>query len=330
MTKDSSPEQPDDRDAPAESAASKYRRRQLERQLGPTQFLDEPPPVTHDTLWRGLARKGEARLLVVRATDAAREAAGRLNASAEVAKLIGELVVSSLLVRSTLNPDARMQVYIRHDGPTGKMVVDTWEGGGVRVYVKSPEATSELDGALFGPGLMEVSRTHAATGKSWKSTVQLQGDRVEDFMMHFLLESEQVLSLLRVEVTLAHGQVQSALGYLVQLMPEGTREDLQRMTANLEAMSPLTDAMSHDDPDARAWAESLMAGFLWDQCAREMVEYECRCSDQRILHMLSTLPRTDLEELAADPNDIEITCDFCRTRYSVKPSVVATLLEPPS
>ncbi len=325
------PEKPEERaDEPKETAASKYRRRQLERQLGPTQFLDEPPPVTHDTLWRGLARKGEARVLVVRATDAAKEAASRLGASEEVAKLIGELIVSSLLVRSTLNPDARMQVYIRHDGPTGKMVVDTWEGGGVRVFVKTPEATRELDGALFGPGVMEVSRTHAATGKSWRSTVQLQGDRVEDFMMHYLLESEQVLSLLRVEVTAGQGTVQSAVGYLVQLMPEGTHDDLKRMTANLELMTPLSEGMSHADPDGRAWAEALMQGFLWDQCAREMVEYECRCSDQRILHMLSTLPRADLEEMAADPEMIEITCDFCRTKYSVKPSVIAGLLERPS
>ena len=327
------PEKPaptDERDAPQESAASKYRRKQLERQLGPTQFLDQAPAYARDTLWRGLARKGEARLLVVRATEAAKEAASRLNASEEVAKLIGELVVSSLLVRSTLNPDARMQVYIRHDGPTGKMVVDAWEGGGVRVYVKTPEATTSLDGALFGPGLMEVARTHAATGKSWRSTVQLQGDRVEDFMMHYLLESEQVLSLLRVEVTVGQGTVQSALGYLVQLMPEGTHDDLKQMTANLEGMTPLAEGMSDVDPDGRAWAEALMQGFLWDQCAREMVEYECRCSEQRIVHMLSTLPRADLEEMANDAVDLEISCDFCRTQYTVKPAVIAELLESPS
>ncbi len=298
--------------------------------MGPTQYLDQPPPHGQDTLWRGLARQGEARLLVVRATDAANEAASRLGASPEVTKLVGELVVASLLVRSTLNPDARMQVYIRHDGPTGKMVVDAWEGGGVRVYVKTPEATSALDGALFGPGLMEVARTHAATGKSWRSTVQLQGDRIEDFMMHYLLESEQVLSLLRVEVTVANGVIENALGYLVQLMPEGTREDLQRMTANLETLAPLATGMTPDDPDGRDWAQALMAGFRWDQCAREMVEYECRCSEARIVHMLSTLPRADLEEMAADPNDLEVICDFCRTKYTVKPAVVAELLEPPS
>ncbi len=320
----------DERDAPSETAASKYRRKQLERQLGPTQFIDEPPPLTHDTLWRGLARKGEARLLVVRATEAAQEAASRLNASGEVAKLVGELIVAALLVRSTLNPDARMQVYIRHDGPTGKMVADVWEGGGVRVYVKQPEATAELDGTLFGPGLMEVARTHAATGKSWRSTVQLQGDRIEDFMMHYLLESEQVLSLLRVEVDVANGVVTSALGYLVQLMPEGTHDDLKRMTQNLQTMTPLTEGMSHGDPDARGWAELLMDGFRWDQCGREMVEYECRCSEARILQMLSTLPPADLQEMASDTNDVEISCDFCRTKYLVKPSAIGELLEPPS
>ena len=89
----------------AETQAERLRRLYLERRDGPTQFIDAAPSLEVDTLWRGLTRGGEARLLVVRATQTVREAAARLECSADVAQLLGELMVSTLLVRSTvLNP----------------------------------------------------------------------------------------------------------------------------------------------------------------------------------------------------------------------------------
>lgn len=327
------PEKPEEiqpADAPQETAASKYRRRQLERQLGPTQFLDMAPPLTADTLWRGLTRNGEARLLVVRATDAVREATERQNCSEDVAKLAAQLMVAALLVRSTLNPEARLQMYLRHDGPVGQIVVDAWESGGVRTYIKDPTVALADGTPLIGAGLLEVARHQASNRRSWRSAVQLQGENVEDFMMHYLLESEQILSLLRVEVEVNAGKVLSAVGYLVQLMPEGTREDLVQMTANLEAQGSLELGMTTEDPDARLWAEGLMKGFRWDQCAREMVAFECRCSEQRVLNMLATLPHDDLRELSSGTEPLEMTCDFCRMQYRIAPVRVAELLELPS
>ena len=70
MTKDSLPEKPDERaDAPPETAASKYRRRQLERQLGPTQFLDEPPPYARGPAWVSSSTRDESARRNARSWD---------------------------------------------------------------------------------------------------------------------------------------------------------------------------------------------------------------------------------------------------------------------
>ena len=45
---------------------------------------------------------------------------------------------------------------------------------------------------------------------------------------------------------------------LVQLMPEGTRGDIQKILENLGALPPLHQAMTAADPDARAWAGALL------------------------------------------------------------------------
>lgn len=321
---------PDDPDHPLESAADRKRRLYLERKQGPTQVLDPAAEMSADTLWRGLTRDGQARLLVVRATHAAREAAQRLEASNDVAKLIGEFLVGALLIRSTLNPEERLQLFVNHEGPVGQLIVDVWDNGGVRAYVKHTQEESATFGFLVGAGVLQVSRSRTFNRQAHQTSVSLQGESVEEFLMHYLLESEQILSLLRIEVTADQGQIQSALGYIVQLMPEGTREDLAQITSNLVALPKLQTGMTVEDPDGRQWAEQLLRGFSWDQCAREQVSYQCRCSEDRILAMLSSLPRPDIEDLAAGVEPLEMTCDYCRTKYNIRPAQVAMLLELPS
>lgn len=307
----------------------RYRRLARERKLGPTQFIDAAPNFDEDTLWRGLTREGEVRLLAVRATTTVQEAVRRLECSADVGRLLGELMVATLLVRSTLNPEERMQVFLNHRGPTGQIVVDAWDTGGIRAFVANPQASRKEHGFLIGEGTLQVTRSRGNSERSHRSTMALQGEGVVDNMMHYLLESEQILSLLRVEMV-QRGDVQSAVGLLVQLMPEGTREDLQRLVGNLQALPGLTVGMTAEDPDGRAWAEGLMDGFHWDQCAREAVRFQCRCSEERILSMLATLPRADIAELARGTDLLEMTCDYCKTGYKLKPTRVALLLQDPS
>ncbi|MFZ4577567.1 MAG: Hsp33 family molecular chaperone HslO [Myxococcota bacterium] len=313
-----------------ESPGSRARRLYLERKTGPTQHFDEAPPLPQDTLWRGLSRGGEVRLLVVRATTSVQQVAERIHCNEETAQLLGEVVLAALLVRSTLNPEERIQVALRHHGPVGQVLVDVWETGGFRVHMRHPEAKRDEFGFLIGHGILEVTRSRVSAKRSHRSVVELEGERVDDFMMKYLLESEQVLSLLRVEVAVQNGVVQHAVGYLLQLMPGGTREHLKQIVENLQTLPLLSLGMTEGDPDGRAWAEQLMRGLPWDSCAREEVRFQCRCSEDRFLEILSTLPRHEIEELAAGTELLDISCDYCGKDYQIRPNQVRVLLDPPS
>lgn len=319
----------------APKAEAVLRREQLQaeraaaRRAAPVGYIDPPPPLQADTLWRSLTRNGEARLLVVRATQTVAEAAQRLQTSPDVTRVLGELLLGTLLLRSTLSPDERLQLYLNHHGPIGQVAVDAWKEGGVRAYVKHPHEELRAFGFLIGEGTLQVSRIQG--GRSYSSTVPLDGNNVADFLMNYLLESEQILSLLRTEVEVDHdGQVLYAVGYLVQLMPEGTRHDLRVITAALEAAAPLAEAMTAEDPDARQWAGQLLASLGWDQVARESVAFQCRCGPDRMLAMLSSLPRKDLAELATSKTPLELQCDYCHARYQVHPQALQPLLGKPS
>lgn len=318
--------------APAEAVQRREELRQARRQarlVAPISWVEPAVPLDRDTLWRSLTREGEARLLVVRATQAVREAAARMHATPDVAKLVAELMIGALLVRSTINPDERLQLYLNHEGPLGQVAIEAWDDGGVRAYVAHPEESNEIFGLLIGAGSLQISR--ALGTKHYASSVALNGENVSDYLMHYLLESEQILSLVHTDVRLgADGQVQSASGYLLQMMPEGTRNDLRKILHNIQGIAGIGDAMTADDPDARAWAKALFEGFGWDQCAREPVAFRCRCSRDRMMAMLSSLPKGDMAELAEGSEPLELVCDYCHTKYYVRPGELRELMVEPS
>ncbi len=310
------------------SAAEQYRRAAEARRTGPTLWLDPAPSYEEDTLWRGLTRDGELRVLVCRATRTAREIVSRLGCSNEVGQLVGEALTALQLLRSTVNPDAQMQLLLQHDGPLGQLVVDAWPDGGMRAHVANPKASAD-GGGLVGEGIATIVRYSRARG-SYRSDLQLAGDGIEGLAMRYLLESEQILGLLQVSAEIDDGGELDLFGYLVQVTPEGTRADLQRLVDNLGDMPPIPQAQSADDPDGRAWASALLADFRWDQCARQELRFDCRCSRERVLGTLATLPRADLTELAASGEAIETVCEYCQERYRIDPRQIGQLLEEPN
>ncbi len=52
----------------------------------------------------------------------------------------------------------------------------------------------------------------------------------------------------------------------------------------------------------------------------------CPCSKVRSLATLGSIPTEDLEELIEDGKDLELVCDFCRSKYIVTPDEIREIL----
>lgn len=308
------------------SAVERYRLAAEQRKFGPPLTLDPAPDVGSDTMWRGLARDGQMRLLVARCTNAVRENCTRLGGDREVSRLAGETLIASLLLRSTLNPGEQLQFIARNEGPAGRIVADVWADGGMRATVEVRKIPVGLNG--LGDGNLEITRTRGGR-QVYLSAIPLQAT-IAETVMHYLLTSEQIVSLLRVEQVIERGRLVFAGGYIVQMMPEGSREDLAKLVSNIDGLQPLRQGMTENDADGRRWTSDLLDGFLWDQVGREDVRFRCRCSNERVMSMLSALPRTDIKELLVDREAVETVCEYCATKYVVSPEQLKSLLAEPS
>jgi molecular chaperone Hsp33 len=311
-----------------ESAVERYKRRRAERLAGPPQWLDPAPSLAEDTLWRGLTRGGEIRVLVARTRALVAESGRRLGTSDDATRILGELLTACYLARSTLNPSAQLQMLLRNPGSAGRLVADVWAGdAGARAAIAHPEATAARDGILLDNGLLEVSRI-ARNGAPYRSSLQYEAAGIEAAVTEYLVRSEQIVALVHLEVQVADGVVASSCGYLVQLTPEGTRAQLDELLGRVERMPALTRGMTQDDPDGRAWAAQLLDGLLWDQVARERPFFACPCSRGRLVAALSALPRADLQELVDSGEPTESICEYCNTTYTLSVPELQVLLAP--
>jgi molecular chaperone Hsp33 len=104
-----------------------------------------------------------------------------------------------------------------------------------------------------------------------------------------------------------------ATGLMLQAMPERKTGSgyWQRMIANLQDLDVVRMCQLQD--------EVLLSALFPDDDIRvfdpEPVEFHCDCSEQRIDNMLRMLGATELQDLIAQQDPVEISCEFCNHTY---------------
>jgi molecular chaperone Hsp33 len=59
----------------------------------------------------------------------------------------------------------------------------------------------------------------------------------------------------------------------------------------------------------------------------DSVRFGCQCSAERVALALSTLPKSDIQDLLAEEAPTELTCDYCGKSYAFQKAHLRGLLE---
>lgn len=281
------------------------------------------PESSQDTALRGMTDDGAFRVVTLRTTDTVRAAVAAQQVSGRDAQLLGELITGSILVRETMAPDQRVQALLHtHDGKH-RLIADSHPDGGTRgLGAKLPEAHHGLPGAR-----LEMMRT-MWDGKVHRGFVEVpSGGGVSAGLMAYMSESEQVASMIAVGCLVEGDQVKAAGGYIVQLLPEVGRGPLMLMTERLRDFENIDGLLAATSAMAEPLLDELLYGFDFTKLSQSPLSFKCRCSAMRVIASLTTLPRTDIQDMIDKHEAIDMTCDFCRQVYTVGPTQLRGLLD---
>ncbi|MFD1704738.1 Hsp33 family molecular chaperone [Methylopila henanensis] len=273
-----------------------------------------------------------------------------------VSKLVGEAVALTVLLGSALKIDGRFQLQTRSDGPVGMLVVDFEAPDKVRACARFD--ADRLDGlrdagALLGRGHLALTVDQGPDMSRYQGVVALEGGSLEDAAHTYFQQSEQIPTKVRLAVaeSFEAGARHSwrAGGLIVQFLPEAP----ERMRApDLDPGDAPEDAVLDATPEDDAWveAQTLVATVedhelidptlaperllirLFNE--REIRVFEsrgvreaCRCSQDRVRGMLKSFSVEERGDMRLDDGSIEVTCDFCSTKYGFSAEEVVALDE---
>ena len=84
-------------------------------------------------------------------------------------------------------------------------------------------------------------------------------------------------------------------------------------------------AMLEEENTPEHLLETVLRGFDLQINTREDVRFHCNCSRERFERGLILLGEKELESIAAEGKEIELTCQFCSRSYKYTPDEIERL-----
>lgn len=295
----------------------------------------------------------------VRLSDAFHGIVAAHNYPAPVTRLLGEAVLLTALMGSSLKIEGRFILQTQTDGPVNMIVVDLDAPDGLRGYARfDTEALEKMldegnisSAKLLGKGHLAMTVDQGAHTERYQGIVAIDGTGFETAAHHYFGQSEQILTHVRLavaehEIKGEKGSRWRAGGMMLQFLPKSRDQQVADFAGG--------DAPNQDDPDQGEsalkynpdnWVEAkalfstisdaelvdpktsverLLFRLFHEKGVRvfdpETLEARCSCSAERTEDMLATnFSAEERLEMAKD-GEIEVVCEFCSTAYHFNPN----------
>jgi molecular chaperone Hsp33 len=110
-------------------------------------------------------------------------------------------------------------------------------------------------------------------------------------------------------------------GYVVQLLPEATREVIDAMTEHLAKLEPIDRLLEGRGKTAAELAAVVFEGFEHAELASSALRFGCTCSELRVMMSILTLPEADISSML-EGEALQVRCDACGASYVIEPEAV--------
>lgn len=256
---------------------------------------------------------GAFRVIAAITTDTVRGALAAQATGDELGLRLGELMTGAVLVRETTQPARRVQLLWR-DRRGGTLVADALADGSNRGIVNPGEDAAVLPG---GDHLLQVHYTLPNAAMHQGVVAIPAGEDMSSALMRYLHQSEQILSMTAVAALPGPGGVRVAGGYVIQLLPEATRETIDVMTDHVGNLDPISTLIEGGTTTARDVIKTIMGDFDYEELAASELRFGCTCNEARVTASILTLPEEEVEAmLGGDP--LEVRCDACGRMYRIE------------
>lgn len=274
-------------------------------------------------LVRTISHEGGVICIAVDSTDAIAKMEQIHKTSAVITAAEGRLLTAASIMGTLLkSKDDSITLRMEGNGPVGHLIAVSDGSGNVKGYMTNPvvelplNAKGKLDvaGAVGNDGFLYVIRDMGMKEPYIGQVPIVSGEIAEDITSYYAL-SEQIPTVCGLGVLVNQNlSVKAAGGFMVQLLPGATDEEIDRLEANIAALKPVSQ-MIEEGMTPQEIAFKVLEGFEPEVLDEYGMDYVCDCSRDRVERALISIGKTELLKMAEEEQQVEVGCQFCDKKY---------------
>ena len=239
-----------------------------------------------------------------------------------VVELLGHSTALAALLGANQKNDGtlggRVTLQVQGAGPVKLLVADCAAGMKIRGMAQYAQEVP-LGADLLGNGKLAVTLEDGSTGQIYQSFVPLEGGSLSEMFEHYLAQSEQLTSFLRL-----HASGDAICGLLLEKLPGADTRDADgwNRVTHLAATLGLAETVDAQPYDllVRLFPEELLRVFRLDP-----VVYHCPFDVQNVERVLRGLGREEVDSILAERGEVVIKNEMCNHEYRFDRAAVETL-----
>lgn len=278
-----------------------------------------------ENMLRAISANGGVIFCGVDSTQIVRQAEQYHHTSAVTTAALGRLLTAaSMMGMMQKNTQDTVTLRVSGGGPAGMLIAVGKGDGSVKGYVENTvvelplrgDGHLDVGGAVGRDGTLSVVRDLGFREPTIGQVPLVSGEIAED-VTNYYAQSEQIPTvcalgvLVRPDLTVA-----CAGGFLVQLLPGATEQEISQLEKNIASMESVTNMLSRHCTLEQIMEQAL-AGFDPQILDTADVQYRCDCSLERTKKILKSLGREELERLSREEETITAECEFCDKMYKI-------------
>jgi len=236
-----------------------------------------------------------------------------------IAELLGQSTALAAILganqKQTEKGGGRVTLQVQGSGPVKLLVADCASGMKLRGMAQYEDGGN----SLLGGGRLAVTLEDGRSGQIYQSIVPLEGESLAEIFEHYLAQSEQLTSFLRL-----YASGDAVCGLLLEKLPGADARDpdgWNRVTqlASTLALAETVDAQPYNLL-VRLFPEELLRVFRIDAAS-----YHCPFDVQNVERVLRGLGRAEVESILAEQGEVVIKNEMCNHEYRFDRDAVESL-----
>ena len=272
---------------------------------------------------RAISDMGGVVITVIDSTDIVKRMEEIHQTSAVVSAALGRFLTASQLMAANLKSvDDSITLRIKADGPIGLLTVGCDGRGNCKGYVENNivelplRADGKLDvgGAVGRDGFLYVVKD-IGLKEPYVGSIPLESGEIAEDITAYYAYSEQIPTVCALGVLVNPDlTIKRAGGYLLQLLPGATDEEITMLENNIKNVKSIT-SFFESNKTVYDVVDTVLEGFNPNILDESEVHYHCDCNRDRVEKALISIGIKDLEMLRDEEEQIEMGCQYCDAKY---------------